>query len=222
MLEAADEEIKVLAKMDHEGVMKILGVYQDRSSCIIVTPLLRGGDVASKLEVGAFTEAEAQTLMKQLLTSLSYVHSCGYVHRDVKPENIVLKAPGSLEAQLVDFGACRRLKTDELATEIIGSPDYIAPELLKTAKGVAPGYGKEVDIWSAGVILYSLVCGFQPFYGDTTKAMFQQILKGEIDECPEYLSLSASCRSLIKQMLTLDPEYRPSASELLEHEWFHC
>jgi calcium/calmodulin-dependent protein kinase I len=139
----------------------------------------------------------------------------GIVHRDLKPENLLYgSADEKAIIKITDFGLARCI-TDELATTACGTPGYVAPEILN-----GTGYGREVDYWSIGVILYIMLCGFPPFYEESNQKLFEMIKGGTYDfPSPYWDEISDMAKDLIKQILVVDPKKRMTAEEILNHPW---
>jgi len=143
----------------------------------------------------------------------------GIIHRDLKPENLLYASPEEdAEIKLADFGLSKIVGIDEessVTNTTCGTPGYVAPEVLRMK-----GYDRSVDMWSIGVILYILLCGFPPFYEDNTAKLFQTIMEGKFEfPDPEWTNISDSAKDLIKRMLTVDPKKRITADDALEHPW---
>lgn len=138
------------------------------------------------------------------------------ITRDLKPENILYQGPeDDSPLKLADFGLAALLKPNQLMTVACGTPGYVAPEILR---GVA--YGKEVDIWSIGVILYILLCGFPPFYDDNNKKLFAQIVNANYSfPDPYWTNISAHAKDLVTKLLVVDPSKRLTADQILQHAW---
>lgn len=166
---------------------------------------------------GSYTEADAAKVMKTLCEALDYMHKKDVVHRDLKPENILL-ADSSPDADIkvADFGLARVVSSNDMMKTACGTPGYVAPEVLKN-KGYSSG---AVDLWSAGVILYILLCGFPPFYEEELPALFDQILKAKYDfPSPWWDSISDDAKAMVKGLLTIDPMKRLTAAQVLENKW---
>jgi serine/threonine protein kinase len=148
---------------------------------------------------------------------------CGIVHRDLKPENIMIELDDPAHStevhqiKLADFGLSKMIVPGEVMYESCGTPAYVAPEVLK--KG---GYGKEVDIWSAGVILYTMIARALPFHSTDKKQTFKMIKEAEPDltTAEVWASVSPQCKDLITKMLVKDPKQRTTVDEALSHPWF--
>jgi serine/threonine protein kinase len=137
-------------------------------------------------------------------------------HRDLKPENILYASPAEdAPLKLADFGLATMLKPNQLMTVACGTPGYVAPEIL-----CGTAYGKEVDIWSVGVILYILLCGFPPFYDDNNKKLFSLIINATYTfPDPYWTEVSADAKDLVNKLLVVDPKKRLTAAEILKHPW---
>lgn len=179
---------------------------------------LLGGDLFDTISVAQkFSEDEAQLMITHLTSALAYLHSLNIVHRDVKPENLLVDMEnGKVKIlKLGDFGlACE--VTEPLYT-VCGTPTYVAPEILAET-----GYRLKIDVWAAGVILYILLCGYPPFASQDNdqEKLFDCILSGQYDFHEEYWhDVSNSAKELIQNMLQLSPDLRFSAEDVLDHQW---
>jgi calcium-dependent protein kinase len=150
--------------------------------------------------------------MRQMLSAVKHLHIHGIVHRDLKPENFLLATNESeSEIKLIDFGLSKRFvsKQDHMHT-VVGTPFYVAPEVLKG------DYDYQCDVWSLGVILFILLCGYPPFEGNSNKDIFHRVLNQDlIFDAKDWNDLSSGCKSLVRNMLTKDPKSRPTAEECL-------
>ncbi|RHY32103.1 hypothetical protein DYB32_002849 [Aphanomyces invadans] len=154
---ALSQEVLILSRMDHPNVMRLHEVLEDDSKCIMIIECLDGGDLFDRVtQKGKLADAEAQGVMAALVEAVYYCHSHCILHRDIKPENILMSSSG---IKLCDFGFAKQLNSvHERATDSCGTPGYAAPEVLN-----GRSYGFEVDIFSLGVVLYILLCGYPPF-----------------------------------------------------------
>ena len=214
-------EIEILKKIDHPNIMKIYEFYQDSKNYYIIMELINGKELFDYIveEENKFSENEIASIMKQILGAVCYAHNNKIVHRDLKPENIlVVKANSGASdflIKVIDWGTAKLVQPNEKMKEKLGSPYYIAPEVLTTK------YDEKCDIWSCGVILYILICGEAPFDGNNNSEIFERIKKGKFDfKKDAFKNVSNEVKDMIKLMLNLKPSERPKASELLEHSWF--
>lgn len=148
-----------------------------------------------------------------------YCHDRGIVHRDLKPENLLYTtAREDAVLKLADFGLAQLIEPAEMMHATCGTPSYVAPEVL--SKDPKKGYGKEVDMWSIGVIFYILLCGFPPFYDEDNAVLFNSIRKGEYEfPSPYWDSVSTEAKDLVSKLLVVDPSQRLTAQQTLNHPW---
>jgi len=184
----------------------------------MVLELLTGGELFDRIvSKGSYSEKEASAVIKSVVSAIDYLHSIGIVHRDLKPENLIyLSKADDSPIKITDFGLAKfRANQNVDMHTACGTPGYVAPEVLK-----GENYSKAVDLWSVGVILYILLCGFPPFYHQNTNMLYKLIKKGEYDFPDPYWSeISDSAKDLIRGLLTVDPKKRMTAKELLVHPW---
>ena len=215
------KEIQVLRELEHPNIIKIFEYYIDNKYHYIITELLTGGELYETIvKFQKFNENKAAYIMKQILSALNYLHSKGIVHRDIKPENILVQnidkkknknSFDEIQIKLIDFGASNFFKENEILTLKVGSPYYIAPEVLNKC------YNEKCDIWSAGVVLYVMLTGNFPFVGKTSQKLFESIKTGKYKTTgKEWEAISKEGKELIGKMLELDSSKRISASECLK------
>ncbi|RCV37296.1 hypothetical protein SETIT_8G051500v2 [Setaria italica] len=210
-------EIQIMHHLsEHPNVVRIRGAYEDALFVHIVMELCAGGELFDRIVAkGHYSERAAAKLIKTIVGVLEGCHSLGVMHRDLKPENFLFASTAE-EAPLkaTDFGLSMFYKPGDKFSDVVGSPYYVAPEVLQKC------YGPEADVWSAGVILYILLCGVPPFWAETEAGIFRQILRGKLDfESEPWPSISDSAKDLVRNMLTRDPKKRFSAHEVLCHPW---
>ncbi|TVU12902.1 hypothetical protein EJB05_46568 [Eragrostis curvula] len=210
-------EIEVMARLaGHPNVVDLKAVYEDEEFVHLVMELCAGGELFHRLEQrGCFSEHEAAVLFRYLMEVVTLCHSKGIVHRDLKPENILLvsKSPSS-PIKLADFGLATYIQPGRSLSGMVGSPFYIAPEVL------SGGYNEAADVWSAGVILYILLSGIPPFWGKTKSKIFECIRSTELRfPSDPWDRVSESAKELIIGMLRRDPRQRLTAKQVLEHSW---
>ncbi|XP_023247402.1 serine/threonine-protein kinase GA29083-like [Copidosoma floridanum] len=179
---------------------------------------IKGGDLFDAIASAVrFSEEDASIMVSHLCHALAYLHSHDIVHRDVKPENLLVQISDQRIQclKLADFGLAQ-IVTEPLYT-VCGTPTYVAPEILAEV-----GYGLKIDVWAAGVILYILLCGFPPFVStdNEQEKLFEKILCGQYEfTSPYWDSISSSAKELILNMLQAQPELRFSAEDVLDHSW---
>uniref|UniRef100_A0A1Y1LDI8 non-specific serine/threonine protein kinase n=1 Tax=Photinus pyralis TaxID=7054 RepID=A0A1Y1LDI8_PHOPY len=215
-----ENEVRILRRLNHPNVMRLVDEQDTKPMLYLVCELVKGGDLFDAITVAQkFSEEQAALMITHLTSALAYLHNLNIVHRDVKPENLLVHMEGSkIKAlKLGDFGlACE--VTGPLYT-VCGTPTYVAPEILAES-----GYGLKIDVWAAGVILYILLCGYPPFASQDNdqEKLFDCILSGQYDFPDEYWQdVSMYAKELIQNMLQLAPELRFSAEDVLDHPWLH-
>jgi calcium-dependent protein kinase len=215
-----DDVRREVAIMKHlpqnSSIVTLREACEDENAVHLVMELCEGGELFDRIVArGHYTERAAAAVTRTIVEVVQLCHKHGVIHRDLKPENFLFankKENSPLKA--IDFGLSIFFKPGEKFSEIVGSPYYMAPEVLKR------NYGPEIDIWSAGVILYILLCGVPPFWAESEQGVAQAILRGLIDFKREpWPSVSEGAKSLVRQMLEPDPKLRLTAKQVLEHPW---
>lgn len=209
-------EIDILTKLSgHENIVDLKAVYEEEDYVHLLMELCAGGELFHRIEQqGRLSEPEAHVIFKQLMEVVMYCHDKGIVHRDLKPENILLVSRSSSPIKLADFGLATYIKPGQTLHVTVGSPFYIAPEVL------AGGYNQAADVWSAGVILYILLSGMPPFWGKTKSTIFDAVRAANLcfhSDIWDHISVSA--KDLISGMLCFDPSKRLTAAQVLAHAW---
>ncbi|TFK80522.1 Pkinase-domain-containing protein [Polyporus arcularius HHB13444] len=212
MSAALTREIHHHRQLHHPHVTQLYEVIATESSIWLVTELCSGGELFDYLaEKGRLSEDEARILFGQLCLAVAYVHGKGIVHRDLKLENVLLDE--KCRVKLGDFGFTREFEKGSLLETFCGTTGYAAPEMLMAKKYLGP----EVDVWSLGVILFTLLTGTLPFDDDDESVMRDKVIKG-VYEDPEWLSDEA--RDLLANILEVDPTKRLTIAQILTHAWF--
>uniref|UniRef100_A0ACD6AHL8 Uncharacterized protein n=1 Tax=Avena sativa TaxID=4498 RepID=A0ACD6AHL8_AVESA len=219
---AADvrREVAIMRRMSARGgaaVVRLREAREDTDGAVhLVMELCEGGELFDRIVArGHYSERAAAKIFRTIVDVIQLCHSSGVMHRDLKPENFLFanKSEDS-PLKVIDFGLSVFFSPGDRFTEVVGSAYYMAPEVLKRS------YGQEVDVWSAGVILYILLCGVPPFWGDNDEKIAQAILRGVIDFNREpWPRVSANAKDLIRRMLDPDPNTRLTAPQVLEHPW---
>ncbi|XP_057953440.1 calcium-dependent protein kinase 8-like [Malania oleifera] len=216
-IEDVRREVEIMKHMPkHPNIVSLKDTFEDNSAVHIVMELCEGGELFDRIVArGHYTERAAAAVTRTIVEVVQICHKHGVMHRDLKPENFLFankKETAPLKA--IDFGLSVFFKPGEQFAEIVGSPYYMAPEVLKR------NYGPEVDVWSAGVILYILLCGVPPFWAETEQGVAQAIIRSFIDFKREpWPKVSDNAKDLVKRMLDPDPKRRLTAQGVLEHPW---
>ncbi|KAK9155719.1 hypothetical protein Sjap_003199 [Stephania japonica] len=210
-------EIQIMQHLTGQAnIVEFKGAYEDKQSVHLVMELCAGGELFDRIIAkGHYSERAAATICRAIVNVVHICHFMGVMHRDLKPENFLLssKDEGAL-LKATDFGLSVFIEEGKVYRDIVGSAYYVAPEVLRRS------YGKEIDIWSAGVILYILLSGVPPFWAETEKGIFDAVLKGELDfESAPWPTISNSAKDLVRRMLTQDPKKRITSAQVLEHPW---
>ncbi|KAL4128982.1 hypothetical protein PRIC2_004994 [Phytophthora ramorum] len=219
-LRALVAEVKILREMQHPHIVKLYDVFQEDKYFFLVTEYMPGGELFERIvKKNFYSEREARDLVKVLLETIAFCHNADVVHRDLKPENLLLSsAEDDADIKLADFGFAKKSAIQNGDAGLVtacGTPGYVAPEIL-----MSKPYGKEVDIWSIGVITYILLCGYPPFHHDNQGVLFRLIKAGRYEfDSPYWDDVSTEAKDLINKMLVLKPADRWSARQLLEHPW---
>ncbi|KAG8082983.1 hypothetical protein GUJ93_ZPchr0014g46868 [Zizania palustris] len=210
-------EIQIMHHLSgHENIVAIRRAYEDKLCVHIVMELCAGGELFERIiQHGHYSERKATELTRIIVGVVEACHSLGVMHRDLKPENFLLvNEDDDLSLKAIDFGLSVFFKPDQVFTDVVGSPFYVAPEVL------LKNYGPEADVWTAGVILYILLSGVPPFWGDTRKGIFDAILKGVVNfDGDPWPVISDSAKDLITRMLNPRPKERLTAHAVLCHPW---
>lgn len=214
--EALRQEVAILKELDHPSVTKLFDYYEETANFYLVMEYLDGGELFDRIvKKTIYTEKEARDLVFILLSAIKYLHDKDIIHRDLKPENLLLKSKGDDgDVKLADFGFAVKCEGDNITSQC-GTPGYIAPEILRKKS-----YGKSVDMWSFGVILFILLGGYPPFIDDNQVQLFRKICRAEYQFHPEYWAgVSSEAKHLIQGLLTLDVKKRLTVDQALAHKW---
>ena len=211
-------EVAILHMLTHPNIMRLYEVFYEVRTVTLVTELVSGGELFDRIvDKGNYSEKDAANVMSQLCNALSYMHDKNIVHLDLKPENLLYAAPVPDETlKVADLGLARTIGKGKEMKSMCGTPGYVAPEIIlyKGCKSTA------VDMWSVGVILYILLCGFPPFAESELTALFDSIRKARYDfPSPWWDSISPQAKSLVKKLMVLDVTKRLSAKQVLENAW---
>ncbi|KAF7508123.1 hypothetical protein GJ744_009564 [Endocarpon pusillum] len=212
------DELSMLQKLHHPHIVEFVDWFESKDKYYIVTQLAVGGELFDRIcDQGRFTERDASQTIKQVLGAVDYLHERNVVHRDLKPENLLYltKDPDS-PLVLADFGIAKMLETPgEVLTTMAGSFGYAAPEVM-----MKQGHGKAVDMWSLGVITYTLLCGYSPFRSENLGDLVDECRSGKIIFHERYWKdVSRDAKAFILTLLQVDPRRRATSKEALKHTW---
>jgi calcium-dependent protein kinase len=217
-----ENETQILNTLRHENILELVDAYEDKRTYNLLTVLYQGGELFDRVKNGSFSEKVAARLSREMLRAVAYCHRHSIVHRDLKPENFVFESPAEDSAmKLIDFGCAKIVKDDDSVPDVAGSPYYCAPEVLSETFNRTGRVWKAADLWSVGVIIFLLVCGYPPFNGESQDQIFKKIKKGKyrFPKTEQGIALSDSVKELIDKLLRMEPAERLSAQQALEHPW---
>ncbi|KAK8050683.1 hypothetical protein PG994_012413 [Apiospora phragmitis] len=212
------DELDMLQRLKHPSIVRFVDWFESRDKYYIVTELATGGELFDRIcEQGKFTEKDASQTIKQVLGAVDYLHRNNVVHRDLKPENLLYlsKDPDS-DLVLADFGIAKMLDTkDEVLTTMAGSFGYAAPEVM-----LKKGHGKPVDMWSMGVITYTLLCGYSPFRSENLQDLIDECSNAQVVFHERYWKdVSQDAKDFIMHLLQPDADNRWTSQQALDHIW---
>ncbi|XP_063788014.1 calcium/calmodulin-dependent protein kinase type II subunit beta isoform X17 [Pseudophryne corroboree] len=213
-----EREARICRLLKHPNIVRLHDSISEEGFHYLIFDLVTGGELFEDIVAREYySEADASHCLHQILESVCFTHSCDIVHRDLKPENLLLasKCKGAA-VKLADFGLAIEVQGEQQAWfGFAGTPGYLSPEVLRKE-----AYGKPVDIWACGVILYILLVGYPPFWDEDQHKLYQQIKAGAYDfPSPEWDTVTPEAKNLINQMLTINPAKRITAHEALKHPW---
>ncbi|XP_047417074.1 calcium/calmodulin-dependent protein kinase type II subunit beta isoform X6 [Sciurus carolinensis] len=213
-----EREARICRLLKHSNIVRLHDSISEEGFHYLVFDLVTGGELFEDIVAREYySEADASHCIQQILEAVLHCHQMGVVHRDLKPENLLLasKCKGAA-VKLADFGLAIEVQGDQQAWfGFAGTPGYLSPEVLRKE-----AYGKPVDIWACGVILYILLVGYPPFWDEDQHKLYQQIKAGAYDfPSPEWDTVTPEAKNLINQMLTINPAKRITAHEALKHPW---
>jgi calcium-dependent protein kinase len=220
-------EIRILKSLDHPNIIKIYEFFSDDINYYIITEYSEEGDLYGKIvKISYFNERVVCNIMKQIFSAVAYLHSKNIIHGDLKLENILIDssaykmypnsaAEENFDIKLIDFGCSHFFSRDGKYSEVTGTAYYVAPEVLSNE------YNEKADLWSCGVIMYILLCGKPPFVGYDEAEVLRNVKRGQFSfNQTAFRNISESAKNLITALLTYDTQARPSALQVLKHQWF--
>jgi len=214
------DEVEIMHKVHHPHAVELVEMFETKKKIWMVMELLTGGELFDRIvSKGSYSEKEASGVVRAVASALEYLHATGITHRDLKPENLLYKSPDQdAPIKLTDFGLAKYRSAKEQDGGMLtacGTPGYVSPEIVMNVR-----YTSKTDVWSLGVIIYILLCGFPPFYSESTHQLYQQIKAGDYSfPSPYWSDISSQAKDLIRHCLQVDPNKRFSASQVLHHPW---
>ena len=217
-IERFRQEISIMKQLDHPNIIKLFETFEDHRNIYLVMELCSGGELFDRIiELGHLTEHQAATIMQQILRAIHYMHQNKVMHRDLKPENFLFLTKESIEKsplKIIDFGLSCRFEPGQLMSTKAGTPYYVAPQVL------AGKYDEFCDVWSCGVIMFIILCGYPPFYGDTDAEVLRKVREGVFTFNPsDWRNVSEDAKDLIRKMLQFNPKDRYTAEQSMNHVW---
>ncbi|XP_061352269.1 phosphoenolpyruvate carboxylase kinase 1-like [Gastrolobium bilobum] len=212
--ECLENEPKYMTLLSpHPNILQIFDVFEDDDFLSIVLELCQPHTLLDRILANPFPEPQAASIMKQLLEAVAHCHRLGLAHRDIKPDNLLFDSMNNLK--LADFGSAELFGDGRSMSGVVGTPYYVAPEVLMGSE-----YDEKVDVWSCGVILYIMLAGIPPFYGDSAAEIFEAVVRANL-RFPSriFRSVSPSVKDLLRKMISRDPSRRLSAEQALRHPW---
>jgi calcium/calmodulin-dependent protein kinase I len=221
-VESLKTEVKILMNVKHPNIVNLLDVFEDNDKVYLLMELMTGGELFDRIcndFPNGYSEKQSSILIRKIIAAVKYLHEKGIIHRDLKPENLLFTTPDkdSAEIKISDFGLAKSWSGDMLVKTACGSPNYVAPEVLLNEKH---GYSFACDMWSVGVVLYVLLCGFCPFFDECTPALFASITSGNYSfPSPYWDDISDDAKDLVRNLLVVDPTKRYTPDQALAHRW---
>jgi len=210
----AKDEIDILHRAEHQNIISLVQSFEDDANIYLVMDLCEGGAIGERLHDGGhFTELQSLVISKQILLAVKYLHEISICHRDLKPDNFLLETKSPLETgvvKLIDFGMSCEFRRGQFMTRNVGTPFFVAPEVLKSR------YTEACDLWSCGVMLFLFLCGSYPFHGDTIEELWQKVRLGNYKmHGTIWDSVSDGSKTLVRGLLKHQYEQRLTAAGAL-------
>mmetsp|Transcript_13669 Transcript_13669/g.44289 ORF Transcript_13669/g.44289 Transcript_13669/m.44289 type:complete len:541 (+) Transcript_13669:71-1693(+) len=219
-IKSFNQEVSIMKKLDHPNLIRLYETFEDRKQVFLVMELCAGGELFERLlamPTRCFSESRTAAVMQDTFRALAYMHGLDLVHRDVKPENILVQSRGPLThnvLKLIDFGTARPCLEKQVLGTMVGTSYYIAPQVLQRK------YGRGCDVWSAGVMMYVLLSGSPPFPGRTDAEIMRHVKRARYGfEKSIWSNVSSDAKDLIRQLMCVDTHARLSAEQALHSAW---
>merc|ERR550534_2018629 len=218
-LQLLGEEVNILKKLAHPNINRMIETFDTRNHLYIVLELLSGENLFENIiKQRQYTEDDAANVVMQVARACAYMHPRGVIHRDLKPENLVYLDKEKEHICVTDFGLSKSVENEgDLMKTACGTPAFVAPEILRQER-----YDSQVDMWSLGVILYTMLCGYPPFIERNLPTLYKTIKSGKVKFDRRYWSkISPEAKDCVCGLLTVDATKRLNPVELLKHKWLN-
>jgi calcium-dependent protein kinase len=217
-LDRFKQEIAIMKIMDHPNIIRLFESFEDHRNIYLVMELSTGGELFDRIiDAGHFTEAQAACVMQHMFRAIYYMHENHICHRDLKPENFLFQNKEPIEKcqlKVIDFGLACKFTVGQVLTTKAGTPYYVAPQVL------AGKYDQSSDLWSLGVIMYVVLCGYPPFYGETDADVLGKVRLGNFSfNAADWKSVTEDAKNLIRMLLKMNPKDRYTSEQALAHVW---
>ncbi|KAJ7973555.1 GPCR kinase [Quillaja saponaria] len=212
--ECLEKEPKFMTLLSpHPNIVRIFDVFETDDFLSMVVELCQPITLFDRIINRSLPESEAASVMKQLLEAIAHCHRLGIAHRDIKPDNLLFDSRNNLK--VADFGSAEWFGEEGSMSGIVGTPYYVSPEVL-----MGRNYNEKVDVWSCGVILYIMLAGIPPFYGESAAEIFEAVLRANLRfPTRVFRSVSPVAKDLLRKMICKDVSKRLSAEQALRHPW---
>jgi len=212
------QEVSLMRTLCHPNIIRLFETFEDHRNVYLVLELARGGELLDRIiRAGEFTEVNAATVMKQVFASVVYLHEQHVAHRDLRPEIIMFESQDAFDKaqiKIIDFGSAKRVEPGEIMTTKTGAAFYTAPQVSSGS------YTNACDVWSSGVIMYTLLCGYPPFYGENDDDIVKKVKDGKFFFNPiDWKHATEEAKDLVRAQLQVNPTNRITAAECLVHPW---
>jgi len=217
-IERFQKEIAIMKVMDHPNIIKLFETFEDHHNIYLSMELCSGGELFDRIiDAGHFNEKDAAIVMQQMLRAIFYLHEQHICHRDLKPENFLFQSKDPIASnvlKLIDFGLSAKYTDGGFMSTRAGTPYYVAPQVL------AGRYNHLCDLWSAGVIMYVLLSGAPPFFGETDQEVLARVKQGNLSfNSRDWKGISEDAKDLVRMLVKMDPKDRLNAEQALNHSW---
>lgn len=212
-----EEELQIIKELDHPNIFQIFEFYKDEENYYLITEYLEGGELFDFISTSKnLNEQTVFVIMEQILSAVNYLHKHNIIHRDLKPENLLLTRKNDCTSiKLIDFGTSKKFQKGDIFNVPLGTCYYIAPEVIRRQ------YNEKADIWSCGIILYILLCGYPPFNGNSDLEIYKNILQQKlVFDNNDWKNVSKEAKDLVNKMLDKYPLERYDMKQVLSHDWF--